>query len=241
MNKMHFIISLCLWVGLAFAESHDSSNSVQSEAPKKHLAIQSVPYSTIRLNGYDFEYLSQDNVWLKVDEVNLGEEPKEIKNQNGTVVESKRTDITFRVGENWYKGKQPELLVPNPEKVPLTMFNTYVIHFTNLYRKSKGLKVLPVSKLMTEVAEEQGLWMASGNGMKHITTRGNYGSLLKGMGILENIAYGQKSPQSVVQTWINSSGHRKNIESTNTFSISAASYRNESTGQVYWVQQFQWK
>lgn len=50
----------------------------------------------------------------------------------------------------------------------------------------------------------------------------------------ENIAYGQRTPQAVVQAWINSSGHRANILN--------ASYTHLGVGYVadghYWTQMF---
>ena len=50
----------------------------------------------------------------------------------------------------------------------------------------------------------------------------------------ENIAYGQRTPQAVVNAWMNSSGHRANILS--------ASYTQIGVGYVasgnYWTQMF---
>lgn len=53
----------------------------------------------------------------------------------------------------------------------------------------------------------------------------------------ENIAYGQTSPQQVMNVWMNSSGHRANILSGNYTSIAVAHYRSAS-GVDYWVQLF---
>ena len=50
----------------------------------------------------------------------------------------------------------------------------------------------------------------------------------------ENIAYGQRTPQAVVNAWMNSSGHRANILNT--------SYKEIGVGYVasghYWTQMF---
>ena len=50
----------------------------------------------------------------------------------------------------------------------------------------------------------------------------------------ENIAYGQRTPQAVVNAWMNSSGHRANILN--------ASYTQIGVGYVaagnYWTQMF---
>lgn len=52
----------------------------------------------------------------------------------------------------------------------------------------------------------------------------------------ENIAYGQKTPQEVMNGWMNSSGHRANILNANYTSIGVGVY--ESGGRLYWVQLF---
>ncbi len=53
----------------------------------------------------------------------------------------------------------------------------------------------------------------------------------------ENIAYGQTSPAQVMDSWMNSSGHRANILNANYDSIAVAHYQNGS-GVDYWVQLF---
>lgn len=53
----------------------------------------------------------------------------------------------------------------------------------------------------------------------------------------ENIAYGQTSPAQVMNSWMNSSGHRANILNSNYDSIAVAHYQNGS-GVDYWVQLF---
>ena len=53
----------------------------------------------------------------------------------------------------------------------------------------------------------------------------------------ENIAYGYRTPQEVFQGWLNSPGHRKNIENANyrVLGVGAAVGDN---GRIYWVQNF---
>lgn len=53
----------------------------------------------------------------------------------------------------------------------------------------------------------------------------------------ENIAYGQKSPEEVMQGWMNSSGHRANILSSN-FNKIGVGYAQDGNGTGYWVQLF---
>lgn len=52
----------------------------------------------------------------------------------------------------------------------------------------------------------------------------------------ENIAYGQSSPEAVMNAWMNSSGHRANILQANFSKIGVGVV--ESGGRLYWVQLF---
>ncbi|WP_286167014.1 CAP domain-containing protein [Clostridium sp. D33t1_170424_F3] len=53
----------------------------------------------------------------------------------------------------------------------------------------------------------------------------------------ENIAWGQKTPEQVMQGWMNSEGHRKNIMNAKFTSIGVGYHRNAS-GVNYWTQLF---
>ncbi|MCC8083808.1 MAG: CAP domain-containing protein, partial [Clostridium sp.] len=53
----------------------------------------------------------------------------------------------------------------------------------------------------------------------------------------ENIAYGQTTPQQVMEGWMNSSGHRANILNANYTSIGVGHYKN-GAGVDYWAQLF---
>ena len=55
----------------------------------------------------------------------------------------------------------------------------------------------------------------------------------------ENIAMGQPTVRSVIQSWMNSSGHRANMLSRRYRRIGVAAYRTPN-GTIYWCQQFGW-
>lgn len=52
----------------------------------------------------------------------------------------------------------------------------------------------------------------------------------------ENIAYGQSGPEAVMNSWMNSSGHKANILSTKFGAIGVGCYQDGGT--LYWVQLF---
>lgn len=51
--------------------------------------------------------------------------------------------------------------------------------------------------------------------------------------VAENIAYGQKSPEDVMKTWLNSSGHKRNILNNNFTDIGCGMSLSEK-GRLYW-------
>ena len=53
----------------------------------------------------------------------------------------------------------------------------------------------------------------------------------------ENIAYGQRSPEEVMNAWMNSSGHRANILNAKVKEMGVGAVRN-SGGTIYWTQLF---
>jgi uncharacterized protein YkwD len=53
----------------------------------------------------------------------------------------------------------------------------------------------------------------------------------------ENIAAGQTSPDQVMTSWMNSSGHRANILNSSFGHIGVGIVKN-SAGTIYWTQDF---
>ena len=53
----------------------------------------------------------------------------------------------------------------------------------------------------------------------------------------ENIAWGQKTPEQVMNAWMNSAGHRANILNAKFTAIGVGCYRN-AAGVYYWTQLF---
>ena len=54
----------------------------------------------------------------------------------------------------------------------------------------------------------------------------------------ENIAYGQTTPQKVMNSWMNSSGHRENILRERFTLGAVACYYDKASNTYYWVQLF---
>ena len=76
---------------------------------------------------------------------------------------------------------------------------------------------------------------SSPDGSSCFTVFGEYGVAYMAAG--ENIAAGQTTPESVMNSWMNSSGHRSNILGGNFGHIGVGYVQGGSYGH-YWVQLF---
>jgi uncharacterized protein YkwD len=93
---------------------------------------------------------------------------------------------------------------------------TEILARTNKFRESKGLPPLKQDRFMSELARDHSAAMANGqvpfghSGFEQrvATIRKQKGSVAASA---ENVAYGQNSAEEVVDTWIKSPPHRKNM------------------------------
>lgn len=122
-------------------------------------------------------------------------------------------------------------------------YEQQVLDLVNQERSKAGLNALTLSTKLSSVAELKAEDMRDKNYFSH--TSPTYGSpfdMMKQFGISysaagENIAKGQRTPESVMNAWMNSSGHRANILSSN-FEQIGIGYTTDSNGNTYWVQMF---
>jgi uncharacterized YkwD family protein len=122
-------------------------------------------------------------------------------------------------------------------------FEKQVIDLTNQERKKNGLDALKMDGELSNVAEMKSEDMKEQNYFSH--TSPTYGSpfeMMENFGVdystaAENIAVGQKTPESVVNAWMNSPGHRKNILNKQVTHIGVGTAKDASQG-IYWTQMF---
>ncbi|MBZ2174607.1 hypothetical protein K8M07_05030 [Schnuerera sp. xch1] len=117
-----------------------------------------------------------------------------------------------------------------------------VVRLVNIEREKAGLAPLTHSAELSKVARAKSQDMADKNYFSHNSpTYGDPFAMMKEFGIDygyagENIAKGQKSAESVVEGWMNSTGHRENILNPNFNKIGVGYV--ESNGTTYWTQMF---
>lgn len=127
-----------------------------------------------------------------------------------------------------------------PSGTEISAFESRVIDLTNEQRRKNGLQNLQPDTALSNVAQEKSNDMKAKNYFSH--TSPTYGSpfdMIRDFGVTyqsagENIAMGQQSAEEVVNAWMNSEGHRKNILSPNFTHIGVG---HTSSGN-YWTQMF---
>lgn len=144
--------------------------------------------------------------------------------------------------------KNPNLIYPG-DKVTIPLIDNIkqieqqVINLTNQERAKYGLPALKADWELSRVARYKSADMRDRNYFSHTSpTYGSPFSMMKNFGIsysaaAENIAAGQTTAQQVVQSWMNSEGHRKNILDSRMTHIGVGYAKGGSYGH-YWTQMF---
>ena len=159
--------------------------------------------------------------------------------------------VKYAIGLSELRAANPQItnanvIYPNqevtvPEKdTALQNYVSEVVRLTNAERAKYGLKPLTEDWQLSRVAQEKAQDMKNKNYFSH--TSPTYGSpfdMMKSYGIsyryaAENIAKGYQTPAAVVNGWMNSEGHRKNILNANYKKIGIGYVENGK----YWVQMF---
>ncbi|NWO13163.1 MAG: hypothetical protein HLX49_05900 [Virgibacillus sp.] len=126
------------------------------------------------------------------------------------------------------------------DKSELSQFEQEVVDLTNQERAKQGLPALKVDTELSKVARAKSKDMAANGYFAHNSpTYGSPFDMMKQFGISystagENIAKGQRSPQEVVNAWMNSQGHRENIMNAK-FTHIGVGYVEQGN---HWTQQF---
>lgn len=142
--------------------------------------------------------------------------------------------------------KNPNLIYPGEVlNIPqiadsVLSYEHEVVRLVNEIRKSYGLRALEENWELSRVARYKSQDMKTNKYFSHNSpTYGSPFNMMKNFGITyrsagENIAMGYKTPEAVVEGWMNSSGHRANILNS--------SYTHIGIGYVsegnYWTQMF---
>ncbi len=120
----------------------------------------------------------------------------------------------------------PQATAQAPAQPVLHALESRIIEKTNAQRVRAGLPPLAVDPGLVKSARRHAAWMTNNRSMVHTN-----------QAVAENIAMGQHSSSEVVNSWMNSSGHRANIMNPGHRRIGVAAYMSPN-GTVFWCQQF---
>lgn len=138
-----------------------------------------------------------------------------------------------------YTGQK--ISIPNIDS--LKALETEVVRLVNAERAKRGLQLLAQNWELSRVARYKSDDMLKKGYFAHESpTYGSPFHMMESFGIrfsaaAENIACGQKTPQEVMSSWMNSAGHRSNILSPSYTQIGVGAAK-DSNGNLYWTQMF---
>lgn len=159
--------------------------------------------------------------------------------------------VKYRIGTQEIIDANPQVSDPNliyPGQVlsipqidkTVASFEREVVRLVNEERAKNGLKLLQENWELSRVARYKSQDMVDNRYFSHTSpTYGTPFQMIKAFGLTyrtagENIAYGQRTPQAVVNAWMNSSGHRANILNPAYAQIGVGYVANGN----YWTQMF---
>lgn len=159
--------------------------------------------------------------------------------------------VKYQVGTSEIIAANPQISNPNliypgqvlniPQVSAATLaYENEVVRLVNEARAQNGLQPLTVNWELSRIARYKSQDMADNGYFSH--TSPTYGSpfdMIHAFGLSyrtagENIAYGQTTPQIVMNSWMNSSGHRANILNA-SFTQIGVGYSPDGN---YWTQMF---
>lgn len=115
-----------------------------------------------------------------------------------------------------------------------------LVTLINNYRTSIGLNTLQVINHISYKSQEHNIYMIDNKSVSHDYFQQRADNLIEVLGatrVAENIAYNYQTPESALSAWLNSPGHKANIEGDFThFGISITV--DETTGKKYYTNMF---
>ena len=160
------------------------------------------------------------------------------KNQWNIQTDTKNNDTV----KNSYKSENTITQESNLEKnMAEENYADEIVRLVNQERVKAGLKEVTPDKQIENAAlvrakEIEVLFSHTRpNGSSFSSILNENGISFRGAG--ENIAWGQSSPEAVMDAWMNSEGHRANILNPNFKKIGVGYYRNFA-GRKHWTQLF---
>jgi uncharacterized protein YkwD len=115
-----------------------------------------------------------------------------------------------------------------------------ILDLINLYRASLDLEPLNILNEATRESIAHNQYMINQGTVSHdffYVRSQNLVDAVEAQKVLENVGYGFFNAESVISAWLNSEGHRENIENPNVTDIGISSTQDEN-GKYYFTNIF---
>ena len=221
------------------APTNQVTYKVATQADAQKLMQQYLAKYNVQLQTQNKQISSKQQVY----KWNVVNAPKQQKVQTQKPVQPPaETNVTTQkpTQSNTTTTNKPATSQPTQTSSSVSAYEKKVVELTNAERAKQGLAPLTLDTALSKVARAKSQDMKDNNYFDHNSpTYGSPFDMMKSFGISytsagENIAMGQKTPEEVVQAWMDSPGHRENIMN--------ASFTHIGVGYVasgnYWTQQF---
>jgi uncharacterized YkwD family protein/spore coat assembly protein SafA len=130
-----------------------------------------------------------------------------------------------------------------PDTGSLAAYEQQVFYLVNKERAARGLTLLTYNTELARMARIKSQDMIDNHYFSHESpTYGSPFKMMESFGFKfsaagENIAYGQMTAEEVMNTWMNSAGHRANILSE-AYTVIGIGVAKTASGTLYWTQEF---
>lgn len=215
------------------ATENDASNTVIPDANEQETKVPETESTTTGNTGCNKPNWNRPNISIQIPNKPGTNEPET------SVPETSRPNTNnSNTGNGGATTEKPSTPEQNTQQLT---YAEQVVKLVNQERAKAGLKAVTLDKQIEAAA----LIRAKEIEISFSHTRPNgssFSSVLKEQGISfrgagENIAWGQTSPEAVMNAWMNSEGHRANILNPNFTKIGVGYYQN-SAGRKFWTQLF---
>lgn len=125
-------------------------------------------------------------------------------------------------------------------RLPASM-ETDILNYVNEDREQHGLASLKMNDVESAIAEKHSRDMANGKTpFGHTGLNARAKAIREALGVIssigENVASGPMNAREVVDGWLNSPGHKRNIEGD--FTLTGIGYARDKKGNIYFTQIF---
>lgn len=156
-----------------------------------------------------------------------------------------RLPIFLLVMELLFSFKMPDLGIvhksPGTPSISIVNMERDILNYVNLHRRSIGLKPLQINATESDLAGKHSYEMAAGKlSFGHDGIEERVKAISRKLGPVtksgENVAYGLLTAKEVVDMWLTSPTHRRNIEGD--FLVTGIGVSRDRRGIIYYTQIF---